>query len=47
MGHPINTMVMGPGGYRFRDFARVGAPVTVAVTIAALIALPRLLPLFP
>jgi di/tricarboxylate transporter len=36
VGHPANTMVAGPGDYRFRDFARVGAPLTVL--IAALIA---------
>lgn len=24
ISHPVNIMVMGPGGYRFRDFARMG-----------------------
>lgn len=28
LGHPVNTLVMGPGGYRFRDYVRVGLPLT-------------------
>jgi di/tricarboxylate transporter len=24
-------MVYGPGGYRFGDYARLGAPITIAV----------------
>jgi di/tricarboxylate transporter len=31
IGYQTNTMVYGPGGYRFGDFARLGAPLTVAV----------------
>jgi di/tricarboxylate transporter len=27
MGHQVNLMVLGPGGYRFSDFARVGLPL--------------------
>ena len=26
-GHHNNTLIMGPGGYRFTDFARMGAPL--------------------
>src|SRR3712207_1599718 len=33
IGHQCNTLVMAPGGYRFGDYARVGAPLTVAVQI--------------
>lgn len=29
LGHPVNIMVMGAGGYSFRDYARVGIPLTV------------------
>jgi anion transporter len=29
IGHHGNLLVYGPGGYRFADFARVGAPLTV------------------
>ncbi len=31
IGYQTNAMVYGPGGYRFLDFARVGAPVSVVV----------------
>jgi len=37
IGYQTNTMVYGPGGYRFGDFARLGAPLTVAVMITILI----------
>jgi di/tricarboxylate transporter len=29
LGHPANLLVMGPGGYTFRDYWRLGAPVTL------------------
>lgn len=38
IGHQVNTMVYGMGGYRFGDYARLGVPLSVAVisiTIAA------------
>ena len=31
IGYQTNTMVYGPGGYRFGDYARLGAPLTVMV----------------
>jgi di/tricarboxylate transporter len=33
MGHHGNLLVYGPGGYRFRDFVLVGAPLTVLVAV--------------
>jgi di/tricarboxylate transporter len=27
LGHPVNILVMGPGGYTFRDYLRVGLPL--------------------
>ena len=31
IGHQCNTLVMGPGGYRFSDYARLGAPLSLIV----------------
>lgn len=41
IAHPANLMVMGPGGYHFRDYVRLGVPLTliVFVTTMALLAL--------
>jgi di/tricarboxylate transporter len=33
IGHQCNTLVMGPGGYRFGDYARLGAPLSVLVVL--------------
>ena len=33
IGHQCNTLVMGPGGYRFGDYARLGAPLTLLVLV--------------
>lgn len=33
IGHQSNTLVWGPGGYRFSDYARVGTPLTALVLI--------------
>jgi di/tricarboxylate transporter len=35
VGHQCNTLVMGPGGYRFGDYARLGAPLSVLVVIVS------------
>jgi di/tricarboxylate transporter len=43
--HPVNVFVMGPGGYRFRDFVRVGAPLTLALFVSVLVLLPVFWPL--
>jgi di/tricarboxylate transporter len=29
LGHPVNIMVMNPGGYSFKDYFRVGFPLTI------------------
>lgn len=42
---PVNTLVLGPGGYRFLDFARVGVPLQLLLMIVALAALPLFFPL--
>jgi len=47
VGHKSNVLVFGPGGYKFFDYARVGALLTVFLFIATMIALPIFFPLFP
>jgi di/tricarboxylate transporter len=37
LGHPVNILVMGPGGYKFRDFIRIGLPLTVLLFFVAMI----------
>ena len=34
-GHQSNTLVMGPGGYRFGDYWRLGLPLKVVVLAVA------------
>ena len=34
IGHQCNTLVMGPGGYRFSDYPRLGAPLSLLVLLA-------------
>ena len=36
IGHQCNTLVMGPGGYRFGDYAKLGAPLSVLVILAGI-----------
>jgi di/tricarboxylate transporter len=45
LGHSVNVMVMGAGGYSFRDYARVGIPLTVLLVIILLVLLPIIMPL--
>jgi len=33
IGHQCNTLVMAPGGYRFADYPRLGAPLTLIVLV--------------
>lgn len=39
IGHQCNTLVMGPGGYRFSDYARLGLPLSVIISAASIPAL--------
>ena len=34
IGHQCNTLVMGPGGYRFGDYWRLGLPLSIIVLVA-------------
>jgi di/tricarboxylate transporter len=40
VGHSANILVMGPGGYRFADYTKVGIPLTVVVLLIVLVAVP-------
>lgn len=42
---PVNTLVVGPGNYRFSDFVRVGAPYTLLALAVTVTLVPWLLPL--
>jgi di/tricarboxylate transporter len=44
IGHQCNTLVMGPGGYKFGDYARLGAPLSLLVIA---VAVPMLLLVWP
>lgn len=47
ISHPANILVMGPGGYRFIDYLKVGVPLTIVVFITVMVFLPMLWPLVP
>ncbi len=36
VSHPVNVLVMGPGGYRFVDYLRLGIPLAAIVLLCAL-----------
>jgi len=40
VGHKANVLVFGPGGYKFADYSRVGAILTIALFIVSMIFLP-------
>ena len=47
ISHPANILVMGPGGYRFVDYLKVGVPLTLVVFAAVMLLLPVFWPLTP
>jgi len=44
IGHQCNTLVMGPGGYKFSDYPRLGAPLSLIVLA---VAVPMILLVWP
>lgn len=40
VSHPANVLVMGPGGYRFTDYLRVGLPLTAVVFAVVMLVIP-------
>jgi di/tricarboxylate transporter len=45
LGHPVNILMMAPGGYSFKDFFKVGLPLTILLFFVILIVLPVFWPL--
>jgi len=45
IGYQTNLMVYGPGGYRFSDFLRLGAPLTLLVGVITIGLVPWIWPL--
>jgi di/tricarboxylate transporter len=45
VGHQANVLVLGPGGYRFFDYTRVGLPLNIVLFVVTLLVLPILWPL--
>jgi di/tricarboxylate transporter len=45
IGYQTNTMVYGPGGYRFTDYMRLGIPLNLGVGVLAALLIPMVWPL--
>jgi di/tricarboxylate transporter len=45
ISHQTNVLVMGPGGYRFTDYARIGIPMAILLTVVSILVLPLFWPL--
>nr|WP_318384103.1 SLC13 family permease [uncultured Enterobacter sp.] len=41
---PVNTLVLGPGNYRFSDFVKIGVPFTLIVMVVCVVLIPVLFP---
>ncbi len=44
VAHPANILIMGPGGYRFTDYIKVGLPLTLVCLVVVLLVLPIVWP---
>lgn len=40
LGHAVNLLVMGPGGYSFKDYFKVGLPLIIIVSLLIIFLLP-------
>jgi di/tricarboxylate transporter len=45
VSHAANALIMGPGGYRYADYARVGLPITIILLAVVVGVLPIFFPL--
>ncbi len=47
ISHPANLLVMGPGGYRFADYLKIGLPLTLLIFALTMLVLPLFWPAVP
>ena len=47
ISHPANLLVMGPAGYRFSDYLRLGLPLALVVMTIVMFLLPVFWPFYP
>ena len=47
VGTPPNTLVLGPGGYKFMDYMKAGTGLVVVCFIVSLVIIPMVWPFFP
>jgi len=47
VGTPPNTLVLGPGGYKFNDYVKAGTGLVVVCFIVSIIIIPMVWPFFP
>ncbi|MEM9010401.1 MAG: SLC13 family permease [Pseudomonadota bacterium] len=45
IGYQTNTLVYGPGGYKFTDFVRIGAPLNLSLGLLSAVLIPLFWPL--
>jgi anion transporter len=47
VGTPPNTLVLGPGGYKFMDYVKAGTGLVIVCMIVSVIIIPMVWPFFP
>jgi di/tricarboxylate transporter len=47
VSHPANILVMGPGGYRFLDYLKIGGILTLVIMVVIMLVVPVFWPLTP
>lgn len=47
ISHPANVLVMGPGGYKFMDYVKIGLPLTLVILAILMVVIPLFWPLMP
>ena len=47
VSHPANILVMGPGGYRFLDYLKIGGLLTLVIMVVIMLVVPVFWPLTP